>query len=329
MKYNSIGEQLIAKAQELDPNYKPDKFNDMSEAIDVILNNTGSDGGITTANINSETFQLDTSSLTTKDQYVLASMDDGEGNIQYIPLQTYFFNTGYFNKEVKMQNYSGGFSLALSNISFSSADNYTLNAKNTNVDFTSSLDSSKTWNKKGELKYITIEEQNIFTGENTYDYLEIEAAASNKIWFDVRAIGDVYLTEEQYNTLVSYAKNDLLAGINANGFFIPLQGISDINSSKPTLTFEGWYLSIGLITITINSEDRKVDFIAKSVLMSPTTSPSSQVIPSITTSNTQQNLTIGNGLTIENGALKTTIPPLPSDASTKTYVLKAVNGVLT
>ena len=40
MKYNSIGEQLIAKAQELDPNYKPDKFNDMSEALDVILNNS-------------------------------------------------------------------------------------------------------------------------------------------------------------------------------------------------------------------------------------------------------------------------------------------------
>ena len=39
MKYNSIGEQLIAKAQELDPNYKPDKFNDMSEALDIILNN--------------------------------------------------------------------------------------------------------------------------------------------------------------------------------------------------------------------------------------------------------------------------------------------------
>ena len=41
MKYNSIGEQLIAKAKELDPSYKPDKFNDMSEALDVILNNTG------------------------------------------------------------------------------------------------------------------------------------------------------------------------------------------------------------------------------------------------------------------------------------------------
>ena len=44
MKYNSIGEQLIAKAKELDPSYKPDKFNDMSEAIDVILNNSGSGG---------------------------------------------------------------------------------------------------------------------------------------------------------------------------------------------------------------------------------------------------------------------------------------------
>ena len=41
MKYNSIGEQLIAKAKELDPNYKPDKFNDMSEAIDILLNHSG------------------------------------------------------------------------------------------------------------------------------------------------------------------------------------------------------------------------------------------------------------------------------------------------
>lgn len=46
MKYNSIGEQLITKAKELDPNYKPDKFNDMSEAIDIILNNTGGDKNV-------------------------------------------------------------------------------------------------------------------------------------------------------------------------------------------------------------------------------------------------------------------------------------------
>ena len=45
MKYNSIGEQLIAKAKELDPNYKPDKFNDMSEALNIILNNSGGGSG--------------------------------------------------------------------------------------------------------------------------------------------------------------------------------------------------------------------------------------------------------------------------------------------
>ena len=38
----------------------------------------------------------------------------------------------------------------------------------------------------------------------------------------------------------------------------------------------------------------------------PSTSPSSQVIPSITTSNEQQNLTIGSGLEIKDGALQAT-----------------------
>ena len=42
MKYNSIGEQLIAKAKEIDPSYKSDKFNDMSEALDIILKSVGS-----------------------------------------------------------------------------------------------------------------------------------------------------------------------------------------------------------------------------------------------------------------------------------------------
>lgn len=39
MKYNSIGQQLIAKAKEINPGYKDDKFNDMSEALDIILTN--------------------------------------------------------------------------------------------------------------------------------------------------------------------------------------------------------------------------------------------------------------------------------------------------
>ena len=161
MKYNSIGEQLIAKAKELDPSYKPDKFNDMSEAIDVILNNSGS-GGIPTANVNLETYQLDTSSLTDKDQYVIASMDDGEGNIMYAPLQTYFFNDGYFNKEV-----NGGF--------LDYDNNYTLRDEVTNIDFTNTLDSTNTWTKLGDIKYIAIEEQSILTGESSHKYLEINS----------------------------------------------------------------------------------------------------------------------------------------------------------
>ena len=39
MKYNSIGQQLIAKAKEIDPSFKDDQFNDMSEALDIILTN--------------------------------------------------------------------------------------------------------------------------------------------------------------------------------------------------------------------------------------------------------------------------------------------------
>ena len=59
MKYNSIGDQLITKAKEIDPSYKPDKFNDMSEAINIILTNmvtTGDIGEINTIldNINGE-----------------------------------------------------------------------------------------------------------------------------------------------------------------------------------------------------------------------------------------------------------------------------------
>lgn len=85
------------------------------------------------------------------------------------------------------------------------------------------------------------------------------------------------------------------------------------------------------VKVSIAMEDGKVSQKTEyASLTLPSTSPSSQVIPSITTSNEQQNLTIGDGLTIENGVLKTNnIPDLPSDANTKTYVLKSVNGVLT
>ena len=57
MKYNSIGEQLIAKAKEIDPNYRDDKFNDMSEALDIILNNSGNGDNFIDLVINVEQFE--------------------------------------------------------------------------------------------------------------------------------------------------------------------------------------------------------------------------------------------------------------------------------
>ena len=81
----------------------------------------------------------------------------------------------------------------------------------------------------------------------------------------------------------------------------------------------------------IIKSDLSVSFSLKDVYVPVLTQNlSSQSIPSIKTDGYQENLTIGNGLEIENGVLKTNnIPELPSDASTKTYVLKSVNGVLT
>ena len=63
--------------------------------------------------------------------------------------------------------------------------------------------------------------------------------------------------------------------------------------------------------VILNGKEDLVDtsgnvLISDGGLTFPTTSPTSQLIPSITTTNEQQNLTIGNGLTIENGVLKTT-----------------------
>ena len=37
----NIGQILVDKAKDLDPTYKPDKFNDMGEAAQIILDNMG------------------------------------------------------------------------------------------------------------------------------------------------------------------------------------------------------------------------------------------------------------------------------------------------
>lgn len=59
----NIGQILIDKAKELDPTYKPDKFNDMGEAAQIILDNMGS--GETDAielNLNDGSWEMQTNS---------------------------------------------------------------------------------------------------------------------------------------------------------------------------------------------------------------------------------------------------------------------------
>lgn len=74
---------------------------------------------------------------------------------------------------------------------------------------------------------------------------------------------------------------------------------SDFKSLAPVVFTNNTIIRIGVVLLdTLPSSNGG--------LILPTTTPTSQVIPSITTSNEQQNLTVGDGLAIENGALKTT-----------------------
>ena len=163
-------------------------------------------------------------------------------------------------------------------------------------------------------------------------------SSSNKIWYDLYLTnGTITITQEQYNEIKELIDSNSLAGITSkrisDGYF------SLIKSLNGTFTFR--YLNL---TNESNNNDKKYTIFKHEIIIKPDLSVSSsseekyiplltqnlsnQSIISVKTDGLQQNLTIGNGLTIENGALKTTIPLLPADASTKTYTLQAVNGAL-
>ena len=286
MKYNSIGEQLIAKAQELDPNYKPDKFNDMSEAIDVILNNTG--GGDILLNI--EPYLGET---ITQEGYDLIEEKITSGEIigVYIPVmsQPYILYSYLIDND------------GLSGFIFDSPL------------------------VESEITRITIKKDLSFNLEQVAN----GSSGSSKVWYELPNLFFLEnITQEQFDAIKNLALQNQLAGINCGGLYCPLTFYQD---GQNIVFFYPWYENDSFTAYLIRLDtDLSVKKIPYSTIALPTTSPSSQVIPSITTSNTQQNLTIGDGLKIENGTLKTNnIPALPSDASTKTYVLKAVNGVLT
>ena len=153
-------------------------------------------------------------------------------------------------------------------------------------------------------------------------------SGSSKIWYELPNLFFLEnITQEQFNEIKNLALQNQLAGINCGGLYCPLIFYQD---GQNISFFYPWYeddiFTAHLISLDTDLSVKKIPY---STITLPQTAPTSQVIPSITTSNSQQNLTVGDGLTIENGALKTTIPPLPSDANTKTYTLKSVNSLLT
>ena len=259
MKYNSIGEQLIAKAKELDPNYKPDKFNDMSEAIDILLNNNGGvllDIGpyINGGEITQEGYNL-----------IEEKINSGEVIGIYISLMSMpFILYSYLIDENGVIGFTFNSPLA-----------------------------------GGELARITIKKDLSFGLEQIVD----GSSGSSKVWYELPNLLLLEnITQEQFNEIKNLALQNQLAGINCGGLYCPLIFYQD---GQNIAFFYPWYENDIFMPHLIRLDtDLSVKKIPYSTITLPQTTPSSQVIPSITTSNTQQNLTIGNGLEIKNGALQ-------------------------
>lgn len=306
MKYNSIGEQLIAKAQELDPNYKPDKFNDMSEALDVILNNSGGDIWLDITPYLDENENEDTMSIS-QEGYDL------------------IYNTFYPGVENSINKYVGiwmGYKLIFNGFILSDTSD------KKEFDFITNFTVDGV---KGHTKVSINSDKSVKMGE--------EIDSSNQVWFDLGTISET-ITQDQYNEIKSLIDNKRLAGITVDiaeitTFAFPLMGINYGNTFIFGSTSVGEETdvytkkSIDYITYTIKPDlSCKLDW-NTNYFVEISSSINERVIPTITQGH-QENLSIGNGLKVENGVLKTNnIPELPSDASTKTYVLKSVNGVLT
>ena len=139
---------------------------------------------------------------------------------------------------------------------------------------------------------------------------------SNKIWYDLYLTpGATTITQEQYNEIKKLIDSNSLAGITpkriSDGYF------SLIMSFNGTFTFR--YLDLSNES---NTGDKKYTIFKHEIIIKPDLSVSSsseykyiplltqslhnQAIISIKTDGCQEDLTIGDGLAIENGVLKST-----------------------
>lgn len=171
---------------------------------------------------------------------------------------------------------------------------------------------------------------------------EVEKTASlTKVWYELPNLLLLEnITQKQFDEIKNLALQNQLAGINCGGLYCFLEFYQE---GENLGFFYPWYEN-GIFTAYLIrlDTDLSVKKIPYSTITLPSTSPTSQVIPSITTSNAQQNLTVGDGLAIENGALKTTssgqsIADLPvieltsetttiTDETVKAKILENVNN---
>lgn len=284
MKYNSIGEQLIAKAKELDPNYKPDKFNDMSEAIDVILNNTG--GG------SSGDIWLD----------IAPYLSDGE-HIMSISQEGYDLVYNAFSPDLENpSNKYVGIIMGGNKFIFNRFIDSDVSAKKgLNFILNITIDGVK--------GYIEISIYN----DKSVEVKDGMDSSSNKIWYELDTMSGT-ITQNQYNEIKALVDTNSLAGLTFKTLstYCPLANIFD----GGIFVFRG--IGLGLestgsdrknaideSTITIKP-DLSITFSLEEIFFPVLTQNlSNQSIISVKTDGYQENLTVGNGLKIENGELKT------------------------
>lgn len=250
MKYNSIGEQLIAKAKELDPNYKPDKFNDMSEALDVILKTTGSaEQSIEDLPV----IELTSETTTITDETVKAKILENVNKDNYLICK------------LKMTSFeiliTRDFKLAaddtFDDTVFTQTVFINLGIVAGSLVFTLSINS-----KDGTIAV-------------SYEMLD---------YIKGRQIALIQPTNESFGVTADYGDTNLINGLEL--YF-------DTINEKPIIHSDN---TVNSYTFT---EDKTISLFGKYSILVPKDSADINILP------------------------------LPSDASTKTYTLKAVNGVLT
>ena len=371
MKYNSIGEQLIAKAKELDPSYTPDKFNDMSEALDVILNKTGSGSSSTQLYLDIMPYitqTTETNGTITQEGFNVIQTKLNNGEIIGI-----IFNYAYFNiysvdpseplktRITFLHNAENEIYLKLTineeTLTWS-AEPESISSDSSSggemIDLNEQIDFDKyTITQSGYNLIQQAYENNTLLGISfilnglpikcMFDYVDINLVTHTNVYCFKFGVGETYVIKIKSDlTIIPSPQNSFgdissfeqvgYDGTFVNSFVsdnktykIPytliyphqdtyknerLQFMNDTYSETtykiPDLPSDASTKAYTLQTVNGVLTWTREESIVNNLTL-PQTAPSSQVIPSITTSNEQQNLTIGDGLEVKDGALISTL----------------------